>query len=249
MADTTLYDTTIPTEGSVALAHQRIIRAKRNGVFENITGDVNNLALNPTPITVTREVYGTKGKTAVDIIGYSFAPTFTVEVVRDPLTKQVIITQPWLVELLKVAYSTGEDNRRDFQIFDAFDENLPAFEGAYSVAVTESATGYADKLIYAFTLTSFGDIAQITSPIATDGKPVLESAAPAGRAPGDLLAIRGYRFSDVTAITVDGANVVEFTVVDDSTLVVLVPATVSGSAPIVVTNAAGASTALPYTAA
>jgi IPT/TIG domain len=247
MADFTLFNTTAPTEGSVALAHQKIIRVKRLGAFENITGDVNNLALNPTPITIPREVYGTKGRQSIDNIGYNFAPTFSVEAVRNPVTQA--IAQPWLVNLLNVAYAEGGANRVDVQIFDALDDALPAWEGTFSVAVAEANTGFADKAVYNFTLTNFGVVDRITSPIAGTGVPVIESALPTGAAVGDLVAIRGYKFTGTTGVTIDGVTVLERNLVDDNTLVILVPATVAGSAPIVVTNAAGASASFAYTAA
>lgn len=249
MSDHTLYDTTAPSAGSLALAHQKILRVKQAGVFINITGDINNLAGNPTPITVQREVYGTKGRTSQDIIGYNFAPSFSVEGVRDPVTKQLVPAQAWLVDLLNAAYAEGEDNKREFQWFDALDERLPAFEGKFSVAVTDLNTGFADKGGWTFTLTNDGVVERIVSPIAGDGKPILESASPAGQAPGDLIVVRGYGLKETVSATIDGQAVAEIRPVDDNAIVLLIPATVSGSAPIVVTNAAGASEALPYTAA
>lgn len=249
MSDHTLYDTTAPSAGSLALAHQKILRVKQNGVFTNITGDINNLAGNPTPITVQREVYGTKGRTSQDIIGYNFAPSFSVEGVRDPVTKQLVPAQAWLVDLLNAAYAEGEDNKREFQWFDALDERLPAFEGKFSVAVTDLNTGFADKGGWTFTLTNDGVVERITSPIAGDGKPILESASPAGQAPGDLIVVRGYGLAGTVSATIDAIAVAEIRPVDDNAVVLLIPAAVAGSAPIVVTNAAGASTALPYTAA
>ncbi|QPZ39699.1 IPT/TIG domain-containing protein [Paramicrobacterium chengjingii] len=249
MADTTLYDTTAPTDGSLALAHQRIIRVKRNGVFENVTGDVNNLALNPTPITVPREVYGTKGRDSTEIIGYNFGPTFAVEAVRDPATKQIIVSQPWLAELIRKGYAEGADNRIEAQIFDAFDENLPAFQGQFSVAVAEANTGYADKMVYSFTLTNFGVVDQITSPIVSDGKPVLESALPGGQAAGDQVAVRGYKLTGATGVDFGATAADDFIVVDDQTIVAVIPTGVSGATTITVTNAAGASETLNYTAA
>jgi len=255
MSDTTLYDTTAPSEGSVALAHQRIIRQKVDGVFVNITGDVNNLALNPTPITVAREAYGFKGKPAMDIIGYSFAPTFTIETIRDPATKQVVVSQGWLVDLIAAAYQAGEDNRLEFQIItDALDERFPAFEGKFSVAVADLATGAADKGGYNVTLTSFGDVAILDeNPIAGNGTPIVETATPSGATVGDQLVLRGYNFEGVTGITIDGQAVTKFKGPDqgleDNTIVLVIPATVAGSAPIVVTNGAGAGASKPYTAA
>lgn len=246
MSDHTLYDTTAPTAGSVALAHQQMIRVKRNGVFENITGDVNNLLPNPTPITVQREVYGTKGRTSQDVIGYNFAPTFAVEAVRDA---NGAIAQAWLVALLAAAYAEGAANKVPVQLFDGLDENLPAFEGSFSVSVAPGAAGFADKGIYNFTLQNDGVVDQITSPIAGTGEPILESALPAGLTAGDLLVVRGYKLTGTVSATIDTIAVAEFTVVDDNTIVLLIPATVTGSAPIVVTNGIGASNSLAYTAA
>lgn len=249
MADHTLYETTAPSAGSLALAHQKILRLKQAGVFQNITGDINNLAGNPTPITVQREVYGTKGRTSQDIIGYNFAPTFSVEGVRDPVTKQLVPAQAWLVDLLNAAYSEGAENKREFQWFDALDERLPAFEGLFSIAVADLNTGFADKGGWTFTLTNDGVVERIASPIAGTGAALLESASPAGQTVGDLIVVRGYNLTSTVSATIDGQAVAEVRVVDDNAIVLLIPATVSGTAPIVVTNAVGASAALPYTAA
>lgn len=247
MSDPTIYNATAPTDGSLALAHQKIIRFKISGVFTNITGDVNNLKLNPTPITQAREVYGNKARPDSDIIGYTFAPTFDVEAVRDPVTKAV--AQAWLVELLNRAYQTGADNVGEFQIFDGLDEDLPAFEGSFTIAVTEGTAGYADKAVYSFTLNSKGVVDQITSPIAGSGVPILESATPAGKTTGDVIVIRGYNLGSTVSATIDAQTVLKFVVVDDYSITILIPATVTGSAPIIVTNSVGASTSLPYTAA
>lgn len=250
MADTTLYDTTAPSVGSVALAHQRLIRVKQAGVFVNITGDINNLALNPTPITVPREVYGQKGRTSQDIIGYNYAPTFNVEVVRDPVTKQIVVSQAWFKDLVAAAFSEGEANKREFQLFtDALDESMPVLQGKFSVAYSEANTGYADKGVVTFTLANDGAVPQIPSPLAGTGVPILESASPAGQTVGDLIVVRGYKLGTTVSATIDGAAVTELRPVDDYTVVLQIPATVAGAAPIVVTNSVGASNSLAYTAA
>lgn len=246
-ADHTLYDTTVPTAGSVALAHEQIIRVKRGGVFENITGDVNNLLDTPTPVTVQREVYGTKGTQSSDNIAYNHVITFDVEAVRD---SNGAIAQPWLVPLLNAAKSKGAANKVEAQVFDALDENVPAFEGNFSVAVAPLNTGFADKGGYRFTFTSDGVVRDIVSPIAGTGEPVLESASPAtGAAVGDVLVVSGYKLTGTTGITMGGEAVVEFNQYDDNTVAFVVPAAVAGSAPIIVTNATGPSAAFPYTAA
>lgn len=249
MADHTLYDTTVPSAGSLALAHQKILRLKQAGVFANITGDINNLAGNPTPITVQREVYGTKGRQSQDIIGYNFAPTFSVEGVRDPVTKQLVAAQAWLVDLLDAAFSEGEDNKREFQWFDALDERLPAFEGKFSVAVADLNTGFADKGGWTFTLTNDGVVQRIPSPIAGSGIPLVESASPAGLTVGDQIVVRGYNFTGTTGITIDAAAVTEYIIVDAYTIVLVIPAAVAGAAPVIITNADGPSAEFTYNAA
>jgi hypothetical protein len=246
MADSTLYDTTVPTAGSVALAHESIIRVKRNGVWENITGDVNNLLDTPTPVVVAREVYGTKGAASSENIAYTHAITFTAEGVRD---NTGAIAQAWLAELIKVSARTGAANKVEVQIFDAKDENLPAFQGLFNVAQVPGNTGYADKRVYSITLNSAGVVAQITSPIAGTGIPVLESALPSGKGAGGKVVVRGYKLGTPTAATVGGVTVPanDITAVDANTIVLELPTGSAGSAPIIVTNAAGPSTALPYT--
>lgn len=247
MSDSSIYDATVPTAGSVALAHQRILRYKRSGVFENIVGDVNNLKLNPTPITIAREVYGTHGRDSQQVIGYNFAPTFDVEGVRDD---NGVIAQSWLVDMLNRSYSEGAANLGEFQIFDALDENLPAFQGVFSIAAAELNSGFKDKFGWSFTLTNDGVVDKIASPIAGDGKPVIESIpTPNGKTVGDQLVLRGYNLGTVTSGTIDGAAIVKITIVDANTIVILIPATVAGAAPIILTNPAGASDPINYTAA
>jgi len=255
MGDSTLYDTTVPSQGSVGLAHQKILRLKVAGVWVNITGDLNNLNLNPTKITVPREVYGNKARPANEIIGYSFAPTFAIELVRDPVTGMAVAAQSWLPDLVKDSFRSGSENMREFQIIDdALDERFPAFEGTFSVATAPLATNFSDKGGYSFTLESQGVVAMLEeNPIAGTGAPIIESAGPALQGVGEQVVIRGYNLRGVTGITVDGEDVVEFSRpedgLDDNTLVVTIPEDVTGAAAIVVTNAVGASEPFDYTAA
>lgn len=251
MGDTTLYDTTIPSDGSSALAHERLIRLFLGGVFVNITGDINNLAPNPTPITVNRENYGQKGKTSENVIGYNFAPTFDVEVIRDPATKQIVAAQGWLLDLYAAAISTGGANKRTFQIInDAFDPRFPAYEGKFSVTVADANTGFADKAVLRFTLKNDGDTKILaTSPIAGTGVPMIETVSPTGQTAGDLVVVRGYGLGSFVSATVKGQAVTESRAVDANQLVLQIPEGVTaGAAPVIVTNDKGASAAFAYTA-
>lgn len=251
MADTSIFDNMQPSDGSVALAHERLIRLKQAGSFINITGDVNNLALNPSPVTTQREVYGTKGSQSQNVLAHNFAPSFNVEVVRDPNTKQIVAAQAWVIDLVNAAFSTGADNKRDFQIFtDALDENMPVFEGTFSVTMAEANTGYADKGVLTFTLTNDGTVDRVEpSPLAGTGEPIIESIGPAEQAAGEIVVIRGYKLTGTTGVTIGGTPSPMFQVVDDYTVVAEIPTGATGTVPVIVTNATGPSTAVNYVVA
>ena len=247
MSDT-IYDSTQQTTGTLAKSHEKIVRVKRNGVFENVTGDANNVGAVPTPVTFPRENYGNKGLPSIEKIGDAWVITFDVEAVRDV---NGVIAQAWLSNLVTVAQASGVDNKIEAQVFDGRDENLKAIEGTFSVAsadLSAVSTGYADKGAYRFTLTSDGVVDLVTSPIAGTGEPIIESVTPTLQTVGDQIVVRGYKMTGTTGATVDSVAVTEFIVIDDYTLVLVIPATVAGASPIIVTNAAGASAAYAYTA-
>lgn len=245
MADLTMYETTKQTEGTVTLAHERIIRLKRAGVFENITGDLNNLAPVATPITVPRENYGNKGRTSIQKIGDNWVIGFDAEGVRDA---NGAIAQPWLLDLIAAAKAKGVANFREFQVFDAKDPALGCTQGTYAVSVADLATNFADKGGFRFTLTSNGVVADVPSPIAGSGLPTLESALPTAKAAGQNVVVKGYGIGALTAATIGGVAATSITQISgsDNVVVLELPAGSAGSAPIIVTNSAGASTALPY---
>lgn len=242
---TTIFDAEVPTAGTIALAHEEILRIKRAGTFENVSGDINALVNTPTPITVPREAYGLKGTDSVSVIGYNQVITFTVEGIRDNLGR---IAQAWLVALLTIARSTGAANKVSAQTFDGKDENLIALEGSYSVAAVKSSTGFKDKFMWTFTLTNDGPIAQIASPVAGTGIPVLDSALPTAQIASGNVYVRGYHVDAITAATIGGVAVTSISQIpNEPNIVVLeVPAGTAGSAPIILTNAVGASASFPY---
>lgn len=81
------------------------------------------------------------------------------------------------------------------------------------------------------------------------GVPVVSSALPTAQTVGKSLLVKGVRFIGTTAVTVGGVAATNFTVIDDVTLTLTVPAGSAGSAPIIVTNATGAGASYPYTRA
>lgn len=245
MADPTIYETTVPTDGTLALAHEQILRIKRNGNFENITGDINNLDPVPTPITSPREAYGFKGRTSESKLGDNYVITFDVEAVRDDTGA----IQAWLIFLLKVAKAKGAANKIEAQHFDALDPALGAIEGKFSVQATKLSTGFADKGGYKFTLTSDGVVRDIDSPIAGTGAPLIASALPLNAVASANVYIRGNNVGAIISATIGGVAVTSISQIpgEPNIVVLEVPAGTVGSAPIIVTNAVGASIAYAYT--
>lgn len=87
--------------------------------------------------------------------------------------------------------------------------------------------------------------------VLTAGVPALTAVSgnPNPAAEGQLVTITGSRFTGTTAVTFDGIPADDFTVLDSSTIVAVIPAGAAGPADVVVTNAVGASTVLVYTRA
>lgn len=84
--------------------------------------------------------------------------------------------------------------------------------------------------------------------------PVLASALPSGAAAGANVVIRSttggfLTVSGAAGVKFNAINATSYIVIDDYTIVAVLPAGSAGSAPIIVTNAAGASAPLAYTRA
>lgn len=87
--------------------------------------------------------------------------------------------------------------------------------------------------------------------VLTAGVPTVSSVAgqPDPAAVGQLITIKGTRFTGATNVTIDGTPATDYTVVDSETIVATLPAGDAGAADVVVTNGVGGSTAYSYTRA
>lgn len=109
--------------------------------------------------------------------------------------------------------------------------------------------------------TADGNLATASVQMPVDGQPVFAavpaavpvilSALPSGAAAGAQVIIRGIGFTGTVPTTgvKFGAVNATWVVLDDFTIAAVMPAGTAGSAPVVVTNATGASAAYPYTRA
>ena len=86
-------------------------------------------------------------------------------------------------------------------------------------------------------------------PPASTVAPSITSANPSGQAAGQVVTLTGAGFYGATSITFGGVAAPLFTVDSSTQIKVVVPPGAAGSAPIVVTGPAGASSARAYTRA
>lgn len=90
----------------------------------------------------------------------------------------------------------------------------------------------------------------ITNPIAGGAVPGIVGATPGSAGAAAAILIQGAGFTGVTGathVTIGGVNATSYTVQSDGLISAVMPAGSAGSAPIIVTNAVGASAAFPYT--
>jgi hypothetical protein len=79
---------------------------------------------------------------------------------------------------------------------------------------------------------------------------VIVSATPTAQSVGKILTINGSNFTGTvptTGVTIGGVNASSWIVQSDSVITAVVPTGSAGSAPIIVTNAVGASASFAYT--
>lgn len=126
-----------------------------------------------------------------------------------------------------------------------------ARSGLAIVEWNASKTGVADVEEITVTFKGDGIINSITNP-GNSTLPVVLSATPSGVAAGGLVTIGGQYLTGpvvTTGVKIGGVNATNWSVVSDTTIVATMPAGSAGSAPIVVTTAAGASNSFAYTRA
>lgn len=148
-------------------------------------------------------------------------------------------------------YQFGDQARLYMRFYDRNGAN-EAYSARWLVDYQQSKTGAADIEEVSVVFTSDGVVSPITNPATAASKPTIVSASPSGAAAGALVTVTGAYFPGVTGasgVTIGGVNATDYTVVSDSTIVFQVPAGTAGSAPIIVTNTAGASAAFAYTRA
>lgn len=125
-----------------------------------------------------------------------------------------------------------------------------AKKGLALVDWNQSKTGVADVEEVTASFKGDGALSDITNPYAAAAVPVIASATPSGASVGQLVRITGAGFVGTVATTgvkFGATNATTWDVISDSMIEAVVPAGTAGAGNIVITNAAGASTAFSYT--
>lgn len=209
-----------------------------------------------TPKTQDAQTYDDFGSSNADKVGEDWGASFNV------LGNRSATTGKFLPEVEAIMAATrpsakGEAAVLHVRYYHKPESGTPdptdAYEGYATVAVSRANTG-ADGAVerLSVTLTGKGPRIEIVNPFTgwAATVPTLSSALPSGAAAGAQVTIKGTGFSTVSGaagVKFGAVNATSYTVVDPTTIVAVVPAGTAGSANVVVTSTAGASTALPYT--
>ncbi len=140
----------------------------------------------------------------------------------------------------------------DARIFVRWYDNTGAPEAHTGRGIVEwsrSKTGVTDLDEVQVTVTGDGALVDIANPYAANSVPMLVSATPSGAAAGALVEIQGQGFTGTTGLKFAAVSVATYKVLSDNVIMAVMPAGTAGSAALVVTNATGASAAMPYTRA
>jgi hypothetical protein len=126
-----------------------------------------------------------------------------------------------------------------------------AWSGLAIIDWNQSKTTTTDIEEITVTFKGDGILSRITNPFASALVPVITSVAstPAAQTVGGQVTIYGGGFLTTVATTgvkFGGVNATSWTVLSDNVIVAVMPAGSAGSAPIIVTNTIGASTAFAY---
>lgn len=204
--------------------------------------DMTGLTPNATPKLKDGTTYANKGQTSQSKTGEDFTMSVQVKGVRDASGE----FQPELIALIEAADAIGGSNIIGYRYYHATSGVL-AYAGTAAVNWSRVNTGNDDLEFFQFELTGQGDRHKISNPALGPAVATVTKVSPTGAAASDEVVILGHNFTGATAVTIGGTAATSFEVVDSTIITAVVPAGAAGSAPVVVTNAAGASAPFPYT--
>lgn len=237
------WDELEPTAGTPGNAYELGLDVYMGAAWVNVP-DITALNPQPQPKTRSRSSYAAKGQARPNTYARDLNLSVNVEVVRDALGAY----QEELQYLLDKSFMLNEDNQVTIRVFDTLGADY-AFEGVFTIEHSRPNTGDEDPGWFGFSLSSVGGVESIPNP-AEELLPGIISVLPALAAVGDEVVIHGRNLDALTALTIDGQNAfASIQEVDARNIIATIPASVTGAAPVVPTNAEGAGPTFAYVAA
>jgi hypothetical protein len=230
---------------SVALARRfRVDVSSDNATWIKL-GAINDFAPTENPTTQPADTYDTNGFNAFEktMTGWKLVAKFFM-----PTTASVP-SDPGQAILQATRFQFGTAARAYVRWYDR-NGGTEAYSGLALVDWNQSKTSVPDIAEVTATLTGDGVLTQISNPYASTAVPVITSVTPSGQTVTNLITITGGGFIGTvptSGVTVGGVNSTGWTVVSDNTIIAKIPTGSAGSAPIIVTNAIGASASFAYT--
>lgn len=229
---------------STALARRfKVQVSSDNATWLNVAG-VTDLSPNENPTLVAADDYDSNG-----FSNWEKTMTGAKTVVKANRKTNAGVFDPGQELVRTTRFQFGDQARLYIRWYDR-NGVAEAYSGRALVDWQQSKTGIADLEEVTMTFTIDGVLAAIATPYVASAVPVLATATPSGVAVGGQVQITGNGFIGTvvtTGVKFGATNATSWIVVSDSLIVAVMPAGSAGSAPIVVTNAAGASIALAYT--
>jgi len=139
-------------------------------------------------------------------------------------------------------------NRLEYRFYD-LDGGPEAYHGFAYTTWKNDPGDWKGLQHVTVTLAGDGPMDLITNPAIGSQIPIVISALPSAQTAGNQVTVLGSNFTGTTGLTVNAVAVGagKFTVLNDNTLVFVMPAGTAGAGNIVITNAAGPSASFTYT--
>jgi hypothetical protein len=209
-------------------------------------GAIQDFATSENATTQAADTYDTNGFAAFEktmtgwkLVVKFFRPT-TANLPSDP--GQAIIEA--------ARFQFGTSARVYVRWYDKNGYSNGNYSGYALVEWQQSKTAVTDIEEVTVTFTGDGALTSIVNPYASPAVPVITSVTPSAQTVTNLISISGSGFIGTvptSGVTVGGVNSTGWTVVSDNLIVAKIPTGSAGSAPIIVTNAVGASASFAYT--
>lgn len=229
-----------------ALARRFRVDVSSDGSTWVQLGAIEDFSPTENPTNQAADTYDTNGFNSFEktMTGWKLAVKFfrptTANVPSDP--GQAIVEA--------ARFQFGSSARVYVRWYDKNGAATGNFSGYALVDWNQSKTGAADIEEVTVNFNGDGVLTAITNPYASAAVPVITSVTPSAQTVSNLISINGNGFIGTvatTGVTVGGVNSTGWTVVSDNLIVAKIPTGTAGSAPIIVTNAQGASSSFAYT--